>query len=710
MVRCRAPVFAALTDLATRRPKRVVLVAVLVVVAAAAAGASVADRLDPYAAEDPGTESVRADDLLERAGVGAGVDVVALVDTPRGASSPQARARVGEVGRGLQADPDVRTVVTFEQGGRALVARDGRSTYVAATLRPGADENDVGERLIDRFEGRPGVTLGGFAVASPQVNEQVSEDLARAELLAFPLLFLLSFLFFRSVVAALLPLLVGGMAIALTFFGLRLGSELGSISVFALNVTTGLGLGLAIDYSLFIVSRYREELAEVGPGADAIRRTLATAGRTVLFSCVTVAAALGSLLIFPQQFLYSMGIGGMMVAVLAGAVALLVLPAVLALLGPRVNALAPRRLQRAAEADARPAQSGAWYRLSRAIMRRPGTIAVTSAAVLIAMGIPFLGIKLTAVDASVLPPSSSARQVDIALKRDFDMRRTTPITLVARTEPGPGLDRYLDQVRDVPGVLDVSPPRRAGDLTLVDAVPQNAALSDESQEAVRDVRGLDPPFEVLSRGETATLVDLKESLVDHLPAALAVLMVATIIVLFLMTGSLVLPVKALLMNLLTMSATFGLLVLIFQDGRLESLLDYTTQGALEATQPIFLFAVAFGLSTDYAVFLLARIKEARDAGASNDEAVAVGLERTGRIVTAAALLFSIAVGAFATSEIIFIKELGIGTALAVLIDATIIRALLVPSLMQLLGDWNWWAPRPLAQLHARIGLREGAPA
>jgi uncharacterized membrane protein YdfJ with MMPL/SSD domain len=710
MVRCRVPVFAPLTILATQRPKRVVIAAVLVVVAAAVAGSSVADRLDPYAADDPATESVRADALLERAGVGAGADVVALVETPGGVASPQARDRVADVARELRADPDMAGVVTFEQGGRALVARDGRSTYVAGSLRPGADENDAGERLIDRFEGEPGVTLGGFAVASPQVNEQVSEDLARAELLAFPLLFLLSFLFFRSIVAALLPLMVGGMAIVLTMFGLRVGSEFGSISVFALNVTTGLGLGLAIDYSLFIVSRYREELAKVGPGAEAIRRTLATAGRTVLFSCVTVAAALGSLLIFPQRFLYSMGIGGMMVAVLAGAVALLVLPAVLALLGPRVNALAPRRFQRAAEADARPAQSGAWYRLSRAIMRRPGTIAVTSAAVLIAMGIPFLGIKLTSVDASVLPPSSSARQVDIALKRDFDVRRTTPITLVARTEPGPALDRYLDQVGEVPGLLEVSPPRRAGDLTLVDAVPRSAALSDESQEAVRDLRGLDPPFEVLSRGETATLVDLKESLVDHLPAALAVLMGATIIVLFLMTGSLVLPVKALLMNLLTMSATFGLLVLIFQDGRLEGLLDYTSQGALEATQPIFLFAVAFGLSTDYAVFLLARIKEARDAGASNEEAVAIGLERTGRIVTAAALLFSVAVGAFATSEIIFIKELGIGTALAVLIDATIVRALLVPSLMKLLGDWNWWAPRPLARLHARIGLREGAPA
>ena len=702
--------FAALTRLATRRPKRVVAVAVLVVVAAAAGSASVADRLDPYAAEDPATESVRAGALLERAGVGAGVDVIALVDTPGGMASTDARAQVAEVARELRADPDVARVVTFDQGGRALVARDRRSTYVAASLRPGADENDAGERLIERFDGRPGVTLGGFAVASPQVNEQVSKDLARAELLAFPLLFSLSFLFFRSVVAALLPLLVGGMAIVLTMFGLRVGAELGSISVFALNVTTGLGLGLAIDYSLFIVSRYREELAKVGPGPEAIRRTLATAGRTVLFSSLTVAAALGALLVFPQQFLYSMGIGGMMVAVLAGAVALLVLPAVLALLGPRVNSLAPRRLQRAAEADARPAQSGAWYRLSRAVMRRPGTIAAAAAALLIAMGIPFLGLKVTAVDAGVLPQSSSARQVDDALKRDFDVRRTTPITLVARTAPGPELDRYLDRVLEGPGVLDLSPPRPEGRLMLVDAVLRDPVLSDESQRVVRDVRGLDPPFEVLTRGQTATLVDLKESLANHLPTALALLMGSTVLVLFLMTGSVVLPVKALLMNLLTMSAAFGLLVLIFQDGRLEGLLDYTSQGALEATQPIFLFAVAFGLSTDYGVFLLARIKEARDSGVPNDEAVAMGLERTGRIVTAAALLFSVAVGAFATSEIIFIKELGIGTALAVLIDATIIRALLVPSLMKLLGDRNWWAPRPLARLHARIGLREGAPA
>jgi uncharacterized membrane protein YdfJ with MMPL/SSD domain len=704
-------VFASLTRLATNRSKRVLTVTAIVVVAAGAIGASGLDRLDPYAADDPRTESVRADAVLERAGVAAGVDVVALVDTPNGARSRSGRERVAAVTRLLRADPDVARVVSFEQGGRALVAHDGRSTYLTASFRRGADEHDAGERLIDRLGDRPGLKLGGFGIASPQVNEQTAKDLKRAELLVFPFLFLLSFLFFRSVVAALLPLMVGAVAIVLTLFGLRVGSEVGSISVFALNVVTGLGLGLAIDYSLFIVSRYREEVARVGPGSEAIRHTLATAGRTVLFSSLTVAAALGSLLLFPQRFLYSMGIGGVMVALLAGGVALIVLPAVLALLGPRVNALAPRRLQRAAESDARPAESGGWYRLSRAVMRRPGAIAAAAATLLVVAGLPFLGIKFTTVDASVLPPSASARQVDDALKRDFDERRTSPVTLVAHTSREPELDRYLAEVRSTPGVLDVSPARPAAPgLTLVDVVLGKHALSDESQRAVRELRSLDPPFTVLSRGQTAGIVDLKESLVDHLPAALALLAGSTLVVLFLMTGSVVLPVKALLMNVLTMSAAFGLLVLVFQDGRLEGLLGYTSQGALEATQLIFLFAVAFGLSTDYAVFLLARIKEARDTGLPNGEAVAVGLERTGRIVTAAALLFCVAVGAFATSSIVFIKELGVGTALAVLIDATIVRALLVPALMQLLGDRNWWAPRPLRRLYRRIGLREGAPA
>ncbi len=703
--------FRALAHHATKRSKRTVAAALLIFIAAALAGSSVADHLDPYEATDPKSESARADAQLERAGVSAGVDVVALVKTPQGAATRSGRARVREIAADLRAEAEVLRVVTFEDGGDSLIADDRRSSYIAAGLRPGADEIAAGERLLGRLGDEPGVRLGGSAIVGPQGNEQVSKDLRRAELLAFPLLFFLSFLFFRSVVAALLPLLVGGMAIVSTMVGLRLAAELTSVSLFALNLVILLGLGLAIDYSLFIVSRYREELARSGASAQAIRRTLATAGRTVLFSSLTVAAALSALLVFPQRFLYSMGIGGVLVALLAGAVALLVLPAVLALLGPRVNALAPRRLQRAADADARPASVGAWYRLSRAVMRRPVGIASAGAALLIALGIPFLGANFTAVDAGVLPDSTSARQVDEALERDFDRTRTTPITLVAQTSPGPALDRYLLTVHRVDGVADVSAARRApGGLMLVDVAPAADALGKESQQAVRDIRSLDPPFTVLSRGQSAAFVDLKDSLADHLPAALLLLAGATVIVLFLMTGSLVLPVKALLMNLLTVSAALGLLVLIFQDGRLEGLLAYTSDGALDATQPIFLAAVAFGLSTDYGVFLLSRIKEARDGGVPDAEAVAVGLERTGRVVTAAALLFFVAIGASATSEVVFIKQLGVGTALAVLIDATIVRALLVPSLMRLLGERNWWAPRPLRQLHGRIGLREAHPA
>jgi uncharacterized membrane protein YdfJ with MMPL/SSD domain len=532
----------------------------------------------------------------------------------------------------------------------------------------------------------------------------VETDLRTAELYAFPLLFLLSLLFFRSLVAALLPLLVGGLAIVATMVTLRGAAELTDVSIFALNLVTGLGLGLAIDYSLFIVSRYREELAKHGPGLEAMRRTLATAGRTVLFSSLTVAGAIASLMVFPQRFLYSMGIGGSLVALIAAAISLLVLPAVLALLGDRVNALSPAFLRRRAERDARPASEGFWYRLSQFVMRKPGRVAAASAALLIALGIPFFGIKFTSVDAQVLPETASARQVDDVLRADFPPFRDTPITLAVRG----GADQAQEIARKasgIDGVAEVRPPIELGDgVAAVDVVSAHPALSDESQDLVEELRAIGS--ESLATGATAHYIDLQDSLVDHLPLVLAITALVTFAVLFVMTGSVVLPLKQILMNVLTLSAVFGILILIFQDGRFEGLLDYTSQGALETTQPLFLFAVVFGLSTDYGVFLLSRIKEAHDGGASNRDSVAVGLERTGRIVTAAAILFSIAIGAFVTSKVIFIKELGLGTALAVLIDASIVRALLVPSLMRLLGDWNWWAPRPLRRLYRRIRISE----
>jgi uncharacterized membrane protein YdfJ with MMPL/SSD domain len=700
--------FASLASFAQRRPKRIVVTAFVVAVAAGALGGSVADRMGPYEADDPATDAVRANDLIARGGVNPGTDLVALLRTEDGVQSASGQAAVERLASELRRDPAIGRVVTYKEGGRDLVSRDGRSTYVAASFKSSADEGDTAERIAGELGGTPGVTMGGGALAEHQVNEQVSEDLKRAEIIAFPILFLLSFLFFRSLVAALLPVLVGGLAIVLTFLGLRVATEFGEISVFALNLVTGLGLGLAIDYSLFIVSRYREEIAKSGPGLAALQATLSTAGRTVLFSSLTVTAALAALLVFPQGFLYSMGLGGMMVSLIAAGVALLVLPAVLALLGRRVNSLAPRRLQRAADRDAKPAGSGAWYRLSQAVMRRPGRIAIASAAVLIVMGLPFTGIKFTSVDPSVLPPGASARQVDDALARDFPPGRTVPIYVAIDSAPGPKVQAYSRELAALPGVDSVSRPQPAGDgIAVVNIYPKTLQLDDRTQDLVREVRGVDAPFQAYAGGQTAEFVDLKSSLVDHMPLAAIIIVLATLVVLFLFTGSVVLPIKALVMNVLTLSATFGLLVLIFQDGRLEGLLDYTSQGALEATQPIVLVAVAFGLSTDYGVFLLSRIKEARDLGASDRESVAIGLERTGRIVTAAAVLFCVAIGAFATSEIIFIKEVGIGTALAVLIDATIVRALLVPSLMELLGKWNWWSPRPLRRLHERIGLAEG---
>jgi uncharacterized membrane protein YdfJ with MMPL/SSD domain len=697
--------FTSLASLATRRGRAVVLFSVVVFIAAAALGAGVADRLEPYGADDPATESVQADDRLDAAGYNDTAAIVLMEDVD--VESRAGRARVQKYAHQIADEPEVANVASFySTGSRAFVSKDGNATYLGVRFTTMDDdaEQDAATRIVDELEDKPGITVGGGAVAREQVNTQVEEDLRTAELYAFPLLFLLSLVFFRSLVAALLPLLVGGLTIVSTFLMLTVASELTSVSIFALNLVTGLGLGLAIDYSLFMVSRYREEIARSGPGLEAMRRTMASAGRTVLFSALTVAGALAGLLVFPQRFLYSMGLGGSLVALIAAAIALIVLPAILALLGTRVNALAPPFLHRRAESDARPMSHGFWYRLSRTVMRVPGRIALASAALLIALGIPFLSIQFTSVDARVLPESSSARQVDDALRSDFPPFRTTPIQLAVSGGEGDA-QRVAREAGHTEGVAMVNPPVELdGGVWVVEAVSSNGALTEQSQDLVERLRAI--PGDVLITGDTAHFVDLQDSLVDHLPLVLAIVAAATIVVLFLMTGSIVLPIKQLLMNALGLSAVFGILVLIFQEGRFEGLLGYTSQGALEPTQLLLLFAVSFGLSTDYGVFLLSRIKEARDSGASDSESVAIGLERTGRIVTAAALLFSIAIGAFVTSEVVFIKQLGLGTAIAVLIDATIIRALLVPSLMEMLGRWNWWAPAPLRRLHARIGLSE----
>jgi uncharacterized membrane protein YdfJ with MMPL/SSD domain len=662
----------ALADLAYRRPRAIVAVAFVATVAAASFGISTPSRLESSDNDfqNGSSESFRTLDLLSRATHVLPGPSLLVVARPHEAAVAAAR---------LRRVPTVARVAP-----RAAVSRDGRLVLVAAWFRTRGEA--VAPNVTQLARTLPG-TVGGAALASEQIGRQSERDLVRAELIAFPLLLLLTLWIFRGVVAALLPVAAGLVALLMTLALLRVVNEVRPVSVFALNLVTGAAIGLAIDYSLLLVSRYREELARSGPGKAALQTTLATAGRTVAFSAGTVAAAFASLLVFPLPFLRSMAIGGLIVAPLAGVVGLTLLPALFALLGLRVNALSPRRWQRAAERAARPEEHGGWYRFAHWVMHRAPWVAAASASLLIVLGLPFLGARFVGVDATVLPTSSSARQVDDLLRTRFASGLDAPLHLAVR---GPAV---VASIRRLPGVARVTPPQRvARRLWSVDVVARGGAMSSGTKELVRELRRLPG---VAVAGRTAWYLDTATTLIRRLPYALALLAGTTLVLLFVVTGSVVLPLKALLMNLLGLSAAFGILVVVFQDGRLEGLLDYRSQGALELTQPILLFAIAFGLATDYGVFLFSRIKEGHDAGLPNREAVALGLERTGRVITAAALLFCVAVGAFATSGILIVKELGLGIALAVAIDAFVVRTFLVPSLMALLGDWNWWAPRSM---------------
>ncbi len=642
--------------------------------------------------DDPSAEAVVARDAVVAAtGRYAAPQLVALVRLDAAADSAAGQERIRAVARELR-HPGVAAVVAYEPGGdERLVSRDRRSTYLLATYN--RDERGATDAIEARMRALPYVTLGGGAIAAPQVGDQVSADILRAEIIAFPLLFLLSLLVFRSAVSALLPLAVGGTTILLSFLAIRvINAHVNPMSIYALNLINGLGLGLAIDYSLFMVSRFREELAAGRSREDALRVTLRTAGHVVFFSAITVACALAALIVFRQRFLYSMGVGGALCALIAAGVSLTLLPALLGALGERVNAGGPRRWKDAIAREAAGERSGFWYRHSQRVMRRPVPYVVVAGALLIAMGLPFLRIEFTGVDASVLPEQQSARVVDDAIKAEFPPSEASPVYVaIAPGTPAAQVRAFAERLP-----RPVAPPQ-VGE-GRIDLIAPGAPLGAAAKDLVADVRAVDAPFAFWVGGQTAAFVDQQASLADHLPTALAFLCTTTLLILFVMLRSVVLPVKALVMNLLTLSAAFGLLVLVFQDGHLDWLFRFDSVGAIESSQPVLLFAVAFGLSTDYGVFLLGRIKELHDDGHSNEEAVALGLQRTGRIVTFAALLMVVAIGCFVTAQIIFIKQLGFGVAVAVLIDATIVRALLVPALMRLLGDWNWWVPRPIARL------------
>jgi uncharacterized membrane protein YdfJ with MMPL/SSD domain len=689
-----------LTALAVGRPSRVLTVAGIVFLLAAVLGGPVAGVLKGRSTDfhDPNDQSLRTKAAIERAtGQSPDYGVAAVLrSTGDARTDPAAARQTARLAALLATQRGFQRVLDYPSSHLAfLVSRDGHESVVLAAYATQEESASAVASVRPQMAGS-GVRFGGQDVAFDEINHRTSTDLERAELLAFPLLLLLSLWVFRGLVAAMLPLLVGGFAIVLTFVVLRLVNQFAGLSIFAVNLVTGVGLGLGIDYSLFILSRYREELAG---GRDS---------RTVLYGSLTVAGALASMLVFPERFLYSMGVGGTVVALMAGTVSLVVLPAVLVALGPRIDSLSPKWMQRGTARAAAADEEGGWARLARAVMRRPGTVAMVTSLVLLAIASPALRLALTPADPRVLPASSETRQIAGVLSSDFAVDGSQAITVVV-AGGAPGVHTLAVQAQQIARrQAQVAPPRYlGGGAWEIDLLPQGSGASTANQALVKRLRALVNPRGGLVGGPTAGFLDQKSSIAAHVPLVLAILALVTCGFLFLMTGSAVMPVIALAMNLLTVGVAAGLLVLIFQDGHGSSLLGFSPIGGLEEANLVLLFVIAFALSTDYGVFLFGRIKEAHDSGLSAREAVARGLERTGRLVTAAALLFCVAIGAFASSHIFFVKQLGVGAALAVAIDATVVRALLVPAIMGRLGEWAWWAPAPLRRLHTHIGLREG---
>lgn len=675
-------------------PRRALVAVFLVVAVAGVIGGPVAGALQSDGGFAPPTaESVRAVERIEAAtGLEPSPGIVLLVDTPAGAED----AAVADAAASLAGLDGIASAAP------AGAAPDGSSALVVGTIEASADDEAVAEAALEEFADADGVTVGGGAVAGAQIGHQVEEDLARAELFAFPLLVVLSLLFF-GLRGAVLPLAVGVTTVLGTFLVLSGINAVYGLSVFALNLVIGLGLGLAIDYTLFLLTRYREELDRQGATFGALATTMRTAGRTVAFSAVTVAVALATLTVFPMSFLKSMGIAGAVVAVVAAVAALVVSPAVFALWGAK---LARRRTRRDGEA------AGRWYRLSHAVMRRPGLVALATAAVMLVLAAPALRVAWTPVDGSVVPEDQSARIVSDTLASEYAGTGSTPVTVVARADAAAVAD-LAGAAATLPGVVGpVEPVDLGGGTWQVDVQVEGDAAGEQARDVVTDVRALaeDTGTDALVAGPAAEFADQQAAIADRLPLAAALLVLLTMLVLWLMTGSVVLPVKAVVMNFLTVGVSLGVITWIYQDGRLTELLGYTSNGGIEPSNFLITTALVFALSTDYGVFLLGRIKEARAAGLGEREAVAVGLSRTGSVVTAAAILLAVAIGAFSTSEISFIQQIGIATAVGVLVDAFLVRSLLVPALMALLGKWNWWSPMWLRRVHDRIGFSEGEEA
>jgi RND superfamily putative drug exporter len=710
-----------------RRRRLTLVVAGLAIVFAGVWGTQVFGQLSSgNSFTPPSSQSQHESDVAAAAFGRNDADVVVLYRSATlTVADPAYRAAVTSALAGLPRSEVTATSTYWGSRSAALVSHDRHQTY--AVLRLAGADDDARQQAFKAIRGdldppglaQRGVTarVGGTVPTEVAINSEVTANIGKAEGFSMPVLLILLLLIFGGLVAASLPLVVGAAGILGSFTVLRLLTFFGTVSIYSVNITTILGLGLGIDYGLFMVVRFREELRRQPTVEDAVARTVATAGRTIAVSGVTVAAALVSLMLFPEVFLRSMGYGGVATVAVDMIAALTLLPALLAVLGPRVNALRVRRSagRSAAAAAGGAGAGGGWARLAHGVMRRPVAFVVVITLGLLALGLPFLHISWGGTDARALPATAQARVVTEALDRDFPVNSTSPIEAVV-TLPSPvagaagrsALSGWVDRVDRVPGVRGAQVTAVRGDQARVDIGYTSNPVSVAARHLVDRIRAVPPPAgaTVLVGGTTAMLVDELSSLGATLPWMALLVVVSTFVLLFLAFGSVVLPVKAIVMNVLSLSATFGAIVWIFQWGHLSGLLQFTATGTIDPTMPILILAIIFGLSMDYEVFLLSRIREAYDLTGDNTSAVATGLQRTGGVITSLAFLLVIVVGAFSASGITFIKLTGVGMIIALVIDATIVRILLVPATMRLLGRANWWAPGPLRRFYARYGISE----
>jgi RND superfamily putative drug exporter len=713
--------------LVVRRRKAFLVGYLVLVLLAGGIGMQVLPVLQAEGFDNPSSQSAEVAQLLER-DFDTRQPVAVIGATGAGSiDSPETTAAAKRLVAELQRQAGVDEVVSYWTAGRpaALRGNDDKTGEILVYSTPGADELAVArqltENLGEKYDGLQ-LNIAGFGAVFNAVDDRVRSDLATAEMIAIPITIILLLFVFGSLVAAGLPFLVALLAILASFALLFLVTQVADVSIFALNLVTALGLGLGIDYALLMVNRFREELKRGATTEDAVVTTMTTAGKTALVSGLTVAFTLSSLIIFPQYFLKSFAYAGVAVSLMAVVGALTIIPAVLALLGPNVNR---GKLLRG---ELAPRDDGVWARIARTSMRRPWLYLLGGVAIMLVLSYPALSLVVGQIDDRALPRDDRAATASRFLDERFPGYDGAPYeVLLLQPESTGALTGYARDISELPGVASVTTPdtivikghvrgqnpdsaaRFKDDIarvTVIGSVPPRDERGVALVQALRDHPA--PAGEVLVGGIAAEYGDSNEGIVGNAWIVALWIGLTTLLIIFLYTGSVVLPIKALLLNVLSLSATLGVLVWIFQEGHLQWLTgDYIVTGTVDLTSIALVAVVAFALSMDYELFLLSRIKEEHDAGHGTEDSVAFGLQRTGRIITAAALLIAIVFAAFLSSGVTSIKQLGLGAAFAIMIDATLVRGILVPTFMRVAGDVNWWAPAWLRRLHARIGIREG---